>query len=456
MRTTSPTHGPLHRRIRAAFGVLASFLLVATVLAMANTGDRHDGPAFLQATDAATTDSLRFQSQLRAATKPIAVEGQWAYANANGTIAQRTYSTNLQTRTQNGGACAYGGSGASCTGQSARSDASVNHNPGGWETSWGSTSPAAYVEFTADFTASVRCEDNGTVSATGGTGQVRYGNDSHVNGTGWATHNITSRGNGATYDHNYQAAPSRSIGRPFSSETWIRMIAVRRWGTDDNARRAWSEINVNWTATQSNTPRTGSVTYRTECGVRMNDGSGSQSPRAAGFAAASPADLEPRTTVTVEQDGEESVIEVDPETGEPLADAPVADEQATSDSSADEQTVEEPQTDEPQATEPQADGLNVESELQNESGDYQLLATRELSETDLAVVRSALDAASAEDAQQRTGVVEGGSWTLFSGDGDNRDLPVIEVEMADGAVVQVRPKIDGAELPSPDVQEGQR
>ena len=464
------------RLSRATFGVAASVLLVVALVitADAQTGPDapRDGSAITHAADAAATDSVRFRGQFRAAEKPLAAVGQWAYANANGSVARRNYSTSTQSRTQNGGACAYGGSGASCTGSAARSDATTDERPPNWDTSWGTLAPAAYVEFLADFSAGARCTADGGLTAVPGTGRFRYGNDSHLNGNGFAEYNLTSRGNNSTFNHNFQVAPPRSFTRPASSETWINISAVRRWGTVTAERRAWSEINVNWTATQSNTPRTGSVTYRAECGLQMNDGSGSTAgtnnvPMAQQF------DVEHRETVTIEQDGEVSVVEIDPETGEPVDEAsetdmapeasgePGASAPAPSTTTTRRPTTSAPRTSattSPQTTtsspaaepvgSPRVGGFTVETQLEQESQAYQLLATRELTAAELRTVRDALTEAA--DGGASSGTVNGASWTRFSGDGRQRPVPVVEIELSGGAVVQLRPIIDGVELPGPD------
>ncbi|MGP6174742.1 hypothetical protein [Corynebacterium sp. A21] len=96
---------------------------------------------------------------------------------------------------------------------------------------------------------------------------------------------------------------------------------------------------------------------------------------------------------------------------------------------------------------PQTSGFTTEDTLYTEAIDYQLLATRELDALDRLIIEEVL----AEISE--TGEVEGSNWKLFSAEAADEQIPVIEIELADGAIVQVRPIIPGAVLPSSDLLE---
>lgn len=79
--------------------------------------------------------------------------------------------------------------------------------------------------------------------------------------------------------------------------------------------------------------------------------------------------------------------------------------------------------------------------------DYHLLATRELDSLDRLVIEEVL----AEIAE--SGEVEGSSWKVFDASAAGELVPVIEIELDDGAIVQVRPMVEGAVMPAPDLVE---
>lgn len=96
---------------------------------------------------------------------------------------------------------------------------------------------------------------------------------------------------------------------------------------------------------------------------------------------------------------------------------------------------------------PKSAGFSAEEMLDFQNRGYHLLATRELDSLDRLVIEEAL----AEIAE--SGKVEGANWKVFDAVAAGELVPVIEIELDDGAIVQVRPMVEGAVMPSPDLVE---
>ena len=172
------------------------------------------------------------------------------------------------------------------------------------------------------------------------------------------------------------------------------------WGIDELNLRAFSEVNVayrgrvpqlSWTSPWD------SHTIRSECGLKLSDGRGSTAPQGA-------SSLPTRSRET---------LIMPPATSAPGS--------------------------------PQTFGFITEDTMSLSGMDYHLLATRELDALD----RLEIEAVLAEIAA--SGDVEGPNWKLFDAQAAGELVPVVEIELFDGAIAQARPMIPGASLPVPDV-----
>lgn len=188
--------------------------------------------------------------------------------------------------------------------------------------------------------------------------------------------------------------------------SYVNTRITLTWGVDEVNLRAFSEAEISY---QGEVPQLGwespweTHVVRSECGLKLSDGRGSDTVAGPGQGAAP--------------------LQV-------LARALRAEPEVTSAPGS-----------------PQSTGFTTEDTLSHGTLDYHLLATRELDSLDRLIIAEVL----AEIAE--SGEVEGDNWKLFAATAAGELVPVIEIVLADGAIVQVRPMVEGVVMPTPDLVE---
>lgn len=269
------------------------------------------------------------------------------------------------------------------------------------------TPPDMEAAVTSPFSTEARCFMNadGEPEGTGAKpqGEVTYGSQVLFIDRSTTT-DISTVDNGVTEEFS-----RRALGL-LTAPSYTEVQITPRWGWDEQNLRAYSEVTVSYRGTiptvnyESNWT---THTVRSECGMHLSDGRGATTPAGTSATAAAP----------------QALRLVEPEGG-PTS-APGAPREA---------------------------GFTTEGSLSAENGaEYHLLSTRELDLLDRQAVAEALA------ATRETGNVEGETastrWSLYSAEAAGEQVPVLEVELADGAIVQVRPDLPGAQLPEPDASE---
>lgn len=181
------------------------------------------------------------------------------------------------------------------------------------------------------------------------------------------------------------------------SSSYIHTQITMNWGVDNQNLRAFSEVTVAYRGEVLGPTEWDSHTIRSECGLKLSDGRGSTAPHGASSPVAQSLGalmMPPATSATGS---------------------------------------------------PQIFGFTTEDTMSLPGMDYHLLATRELDASD----RLEIEAVLAEIAA--SGDVEGPNWKLFDAQAAGELVPVVEIELVDGAIAQARPLIPGASVPVPDV-----
>ncbi|MFD5868259.1 hypothetical protein ACFWGD_06560 [Corynebacterium sp. NPDC060344] len=282
-------------RRKAAIGISA----LGAAVAMLVTGGM--SYQLVTSTDAALTDTLTFGGVFAPKPKDVKPVGQWSYSEVslqventskwntanNSTVPDpATYGAKLpldfseqaQSRSESGGACAWGGAGESCNGTAAAEAAADASTAGNiLKTSWDPGGVAANAYFWPNTNnpvkTAVKCTADGDTSAleaTAPNGIINHGNP-HF----WT-------GRQTTFDVGAQASGSEVEFKVASAgyNTYTHVKIAKSHGTDEAQHRAWSEVVLTVWGTNGG-DGTGALTYtfRSECGISFNDGSGSKAPR---------------------------------------------------------------------------------------------------------------------------------------------------------------------------------
>lgn len=361
----------------------------------------------LNATEA--TDSIEFNAQLQAARAELA--GQYAWASINSVVQESEYSTEPQPMEVSGDACVFGGAGSpGC--HTVGDAASATTRNGTMPSLSGQTRvlglPLVTVSASVSerITTGVRCwiDAQGVPRGVGQqpSGVINYQGTAALTPGFSRNFNLSEAENGEFTRHTGEI---RLLGLLLPLE--VEVDVLPRWGWNPTTLRAYSEVNVTYRITNTNPLKEESYTARSECGLMMNNGEGSDGP--AGMGAQSR--MGPQLHRFVE---------------------PVQPVEPTSAPGIPTQT-----------------GFTTEDTFITDDGaDYHLLATRELDPEDRLTVRRVFTAIR-EDGGVEGGVL-GAEWWIYSAEAAGEQVPVLEIELADATVIQVRPNLPGVLLPSPD------
>lgn len=390
--------------------VVLSVLMVAAGAQESENENQQQGEA--------VTDSVEFEAEFRAAEKLPEVVGQYAWTSINGQVVESAYSTEprpMETGSVGlaGDACAYGGAGEGCLGGGGAASASTeNGNMEVLDEDFvgllGIGLATTGAEVTEAFTTGVRCsvDENGSPGGVAQipAGAVMYGSPDLLS-LQRRTVEVETLPDGEMWSDYWQVGALLGLLGLLSGTT-VEVEITPNSGWSEESLRAHSELTVRYRGRNGGDVRPWiTFTARSECGMLMSDGTGSTGP--AGVSVQSLADPEA------------------PGTADSLV-------QPTSAPGA-----------------PQATGFTDESSLTTGDGvDYHLLSTRELRLLDREHILEALA------ATRETGAVEGATsvarWWLYSAEATGEQVPVLEIELADATVVQVRPKLPGVHPPAPD------
>lgn len=419
-----------HRARSCLISVLGAAVVVFLVWGVVGVvvGAQEDGPQrFLTP----AMDSVTFDAEFRAEDKAPEVVARRAESSATNSFQNRSVAVDVEGENDSaswqegdfsfeGGvvrysaeACADGGDG-SCSNSGDMAGASISEGEFYLYTDpsllgLGVDAPA--VGFTTDgtLTTEARCyldeDDSPRAVAERPDGTVRYGSGGLFDLISTeGSFPLSTLGNGEQTTMRYQ------VGGPFefpgTSHANIRVTAS--WGSSLDGRGAYSEIELGYMV-ESRPLSGGTYTsgwhdliFRSECGLDMGD-EASMSPFQA-----------PR-----------QVLDPVPRVDNP---PPVPVPSVTSAPGS-----------------PRTFGFSDEDRLSLPGMDYHLLATRELDGLDHLDVEAVLTEIAA------SGDVEGPNWALFDAEAAGELVPVVEVELFDGAIVQARPIVAGVSLPVPDV-----
>lgn len=405
------------KRLSLALIAVIALVSVLAVLIPRLVANAQELPA--QEEPSVATDSVEFSADLRAEEKPVELLGQYAWTSINGNIVQSEYSADPQPGEAVGNACVYGGgAGTSCLGDDDAANAStVEGAMPELDVNFSLlnlvlNTPDAEAEVSEPLTTGARCffDENGRPQGVGEqpTGEVAYGTTAVLLLPRRTRTDITSVASGETRTISHKN-DGGLLGLLGTGDSYVEVEISPNWGWDEDALRAHSELKVSYRGRDENNEYVSdwtTFTARSECGMLMNNGTGSTVPAEMGasalatplaFRLAEPEDL-PTT-------------------------APGS---------------------------PQQSGFISESALTTaEGGEYYLLSTRELDLLDRQAITEALAAArETDDVEGRTTATR---WRLYGAEAAGEQIPVLEVELADGAVVQVRPDLPGVFLPAPDI-----
>lgn len=359
-----------------------------------------------------------FTGQFKSEKKELEAVGQWAwtsydYAGHNMTPYNKTldsaYSTSKKSKSTSaipgagepknigdGNVCVYGGSGDGCTSADTRSSSSASVTPPSPNGDFGRTAQA-YIYYSL-LETKAECLPNGKVQGLPPSGSISYGNDTWVSGNGFKTVDVSTLANGRTYSDDYK------IARSFSN-TYIKMEITPSWGQNDVTKTAWSEVRIVATPYNGGERRPSSITLRSECGLFMNDNTGSKGPATTSYGAVLP--------------------DVDVEHG---AEIP----------------SDTPETEVTSALE-SASGFGDPQDIEHNGAAFEVEATRELADSDLAHVDDVLNQAA--EAPLDEGMVEGLGWIRRHANG----LPVVTLKLSDGNYARVTPRLEFPAIPSLDL-----
>lgn len=400
---------------RFALAVAAVLLLLVALLPWV-ASRAQEAPLTPQAE--AVTDTVRFGSDLRAGEKPAELVGQYAWTSINGQVVESEYSTEPQPMETSGGACVSGGAGAGCQGgQNAANASTVD---GTMRDISGSAALLGLVgtvyasaSVTDTFSTGVRCfvDEAGLPQgiAQQPAGTIAYAGWALLGGRADRSINLGDLADGERFQDDFNVGLLLNLGGLLGQGLHVDVEVEPSWGWDEDNYRAYSEVAVHYQIRRgSRIQDQDSFTARSECGMMLSDGQGSTA--AAGVGAQVPAGRMSRQQV--------------PEEAAVLTSAPGT---------------------------PQASGFSAEEFLDVDDQDfrYHLLSTRELDVTDRRVVGDVLNVMIEPDAGVE-GTVGGARWQLFSAENAGEQVPVLEIRLADGTVVQARPELPGVRLPSPD------
>lgn len=404
-------------------------LLVFGIKAQAEEGERQAGLS-------SVSDTVDFSAELQAGDKDPEVVGQYAQTTINGQVVKSEYSTEprpMETRAFGiaGDGCAYGGAGTGCLEGENIADAAtragaMNPLDEDFVGLLGIGLATTAAEVTESFSTGAKCSLDGAGVPSGTafhpTGAVLYGSPNLLS-LQQRTVDVGTLPSDQTWSDSWKVGAVLGLLGLLSGTT-VEVEITPSFGWDDEALRAHSELAVRYRGLNGDDVRPWiTFTARSECGMLMSDDTGSSGPageQAQSLAAPQAFGLaDPETTET--SDPESSPTPA-PNDGQPTT-APGA---------------------------PQQSGFTEESSLATANGvDYHLLSTRELDLLDREVIADVLT------ATRETGAVQGETatarWWLYSAEAADGEVPVLEIELADGAIVQARPNLPGVQYPTPDL-----
>lgn len=415
--------GKLNRHQLAV--VVTLIAILAVVFSWLNANAQENGGRAVTLTPAA--DAVQFSANFQAEEKPPEVLTRYAST----TIGDQTWTTDIagegKTTTQRGefitsagealytsDVCVHGGrsgDGVSCFLEDDIAGAATTNG------SYSLFADISLLDLGLDASAmgamiqdnslktQVRCSlgENGEPQAQAirPAGVLAYGGSNTLGLiSGGSTKNIAEIEDGVTWEDSETLSALLGI----AGRSTVEVRVTPKWGKLDGANGAFSEVQTSYRVTGRallNSIDTGwqDLTVRSECGFTMS--------------------------------GEDQVNPMRAPAQSPLR--PL-------------QALPEPEITSAPGS-PQASGFTSEGTLSNGAMDYHLLATRELGSLDRRVIEEVL----AEIAE--SGEVEGSNWKIFDVGAAGELIPVIEIELEDGAIVQVRPVVEGTVLPSPDLVE---
>lgn len=358
----------------------------------------------------AETRTADFEAAFRADEKPLEVVGQWAQSSysANGTNsgANSPYRTTPQGTSNRDYACAHGGNGAKCGDNNTRSGASVNM-PAQPEVDWapsrfGLVLASFYFTLDTGATTKVACRPDGSLEAFEPTWGIKYGNSSYFRNRGmqylrWNDNKTIDSGerfsrlrSGQTFKFVQQSANG--------ADTFGEISITPRWGTNQRTKEAWSELTIRvlpyYQPGRSQTGGPWTYTLSSRCGLNMNDNTGSTSPSAS-------------RNATFEAELPEVAFGAElPE----LSPTEAPSEEVTAELEA-------------------VTGLTRQDDLTINDSEFEVEATRELTDADVAHIHTILDRASGEEG--------GEGWIRREANG----LPTVTISLPDGGYARVTPKI---------------
>lgn len=404
----------VNRRIlRVGIALMSILLLLGGLLSWVVSSAQETSN---MAATAPVADSVRFGADLRAGEKPVELVGQYAWTSVNGDVVQSDYSTEprpMETGSFGlaGEACVYGGAGPGCP--ELGGAASAHTTEGNMErldesftALLGIGLATTNAEVEEPLATGARCyiNEDGFPEGEGiqPSGVIDYGSDALLS-LQWRSLDINEIANGETRQVDRRVGALLGLLGLLSGTT-VEVEALPSWGWDPDALRAHSELHVRYRGLLRNDIRPWmSFSVRSECGMVMSDGSGSNAPAGIAFS--------------------------------PQA-APFAQGQSLQPSTA--------------SGSPRDSGFSAEDSLRFRGGRFHLLATRELNPGDHLLISEVLADVDRPEAGAE-GEGRGARWKLFSAAASGEQVPVLEIEFGDGAIVQVRPDLPGVRLPSPDV-----
>lgn len=412
--------------------LIPAFVAIATVLTLlgliifgVGVQAQEDGG---QTQAKSVSDSLGFRAEFQAGEKPRELVSQYASISINGSE-ETVYSTDAEGLLPSGHGCVFAGLGESCRGSGEVSSAATDRggmDPVRSEYELLGLLGLTWVEGSVDapIATSARCYLDENSNPTGKfdrpSGTIRYGGNALLGENPDLPLDLQKLEDDQPLALAAETAAISGLGGTLRVE--VEAEADFDW--DPVNLRAHSEVEITYrTIKAGSVEDEESFTARSECGMLMSDGTGSSSP-----------------------EGEQAQSLASPQA------FGLADPENTETSDPESSPTPAPNDDQPTTAPgtPQQSGFTDESSLTTANDvDYHLLSTRELDLLDREVIADVLT------ATRETGAVQGETatarWWLYSAEAADGEVPVLEIELADGAIVQARPNLPGVQYPTPDL-----